>query len=34
MLNLFIVMDTVAKEAKHSGFVLRCFSVAPILFYK
>lgn len=25
-------MDTVAKEAKHSGFVLKCFSMAPVLF--
>lgn len=27
MLNLFIVITTIAKEAKHSGFVLKCFSL-------
>lgn len=31
---LFIVVDTAAKEAKHSGFVLKCFSVAPVLVYE
>lgn len=31
-LNVFIVLDTTAKEAKHSGFVIKCFSMAPILF--
>lgn len=34
VLHLFILMDAVAEEAEHSGFVLKCFSVAPILSYE